>query len=325
MPPCGIAMSAEAALIERPRHLYLTGGLILASDVPLAGHTPAPPDAVPDIFIAQGPVPDQLDGATLGGPTWYYDNQRILLLVPTIGRFLIGAGTTIDYAADPAATPADIAAFVGGSILGILLQQRGIVLLHASAIDVGGQAVLFSGVSGAGKSTLAAALGQRGYRQFADDQCVLSIDQAGRPWIASDGAAPRLWADTIDALALGEKRGIALRPTIEKYHLTPSPAPQASLPFGAIYFLLEDRPPHVAGISQLSLPDTAKTLFAEAYRPQLAIALDQRMAYFRASTAIAQTGRRAYRLARPRQFDALPEVIDWLEAHWRDIGLTSGP
>lgn len=307
------------------QHFYLSAGLVVASDLLLPGHTPAPPGAVPDLVIAQGPVPDRIDGAHGGGPTWQYNDQQIVLEIPTVARFLISTGTTIHYAPDPTATPADIAAFAGGGVLGMLLHQRGMVVLHASAIALGGRAILFTGASGAGKSTLTAALGKRGYCQFADDHCALSIDPAGRPWIASDGAAPRLWADTIDMLALGAQQGAALRPSIEKFHLTAPHVPRPPLPFGALYILAEDRPPHRAGITQLSLPDTAKYLFAEAYRPALAIALDQQVAYFRASAAIAQAGRHVYTLTRPRRFDALPKVIDWLEAHWRDIALAGPP
>ncbi|OYY71818.1 HPr kinase/phosphorylase [Sphingomonas sp. 28-63-12] len=308
-----------------PRHLYRSAGLMLASDIALPGQVPAPADARPAIRIERGPVPRGLDGAIAGGPTWQYNERQILLDIPTIGQFLIEDGCSIRYAPDSCATPADVAAFVAGTILGILLHQRGTILIHASAIEIGGCAVLFTGPSGAGKSTLTAALGQRGYRQFADDQCAVSIDPAGRVWVASDGAAPRLWTQSIAALALDDRPKEAVRPNIEKYHLEAHPDSPASLPFGALYSLAEDRPPKIAGIAWPNIADAAKLLFAESYRPELTKALDQRALYFRASAAIAAAGRHVYTLTRPRRFEAIAAVIDSLEAHWASIGLTVAP
>ncbi|MGE0258473.1 MAG: HPr kinase/phosphorylase [Alphaproteobacteria bacterium] len=47
------------------------------------------------------------------------------------------------------------------------------VLLHATAVAIGGQAVLLRGPSGCGKSDLALRLIDAGARLVADDQCVL--------------------------------------------------------------------------------------------------------------------------------------------------------
>src|SRR3546814_19936106 len=49
------------------------------------------------------------------------------------------------------------------------LGQRRYLLLHASAVERDGRALLMTGMSGAGKSTLAALLGSRGWRLLGDD------------------------------------------------------------------------------------------------------------------------------------------------------------
>ncbi|KQM39000.1 HprK-related kinase A [Sphingomonas sp. Leaf10] len=56
-----------------------------------------------------------------------------------------------------------------GMNLQMALAQRRYLLLHASAVERDGRALLLSGVSGAGKSTLAALLMTRGWRLMGDE------------------------------------------------------------------------------------------------------------------------------------------------------------
>lgn len=53
--------------------------------------------------------------------------------------------------------------------LQLALGERRYLLLHASAVERDGRAVLMTGVSGAGKSTLAALLATRGWRLMGDE------------------------------------------------------------------------------------------------------------------------------------------------------------
>src|SRR5690606_32404531 len=56
-----------------------------------------------------------------------------------------------------------------GMNLQMALGQRRYLLLHASAAERDGKALLMSGISGAGKSTLAALLMARGWRLMGDE------------------------------------------------------------------------------------------------------------------------------------------------------------
>ncbi|MBQ1497347.1 MAG: HprK-related kinase A [Sphingomonas sp.] len=56
-----------------------------------------------------------------------------------------------------------------GMNLQMALAQRRFLLLHASAVERDGRAVLMTGISGAGKSTLAALLMARGWRLMGDE------------------------------------------------------------------------------------------------------------------------------------------------------------
>lgn len=57
--------------------------------------------------------------------------------------------------------------------LQMALGQRRYLLLHASAVERDGRALLMTGHSGAGKSTLAALLGERGWRFMGDEFALL--------------------------------------------------------------------------------------------------------------------------------------------------------
>jgi len=64
--------------------------------------------------------------------------------------------------------------FLLGPALAVLLHQRGLLVLHASSVNIDGRAVAFAAEKGEGKSTLAAAMHARGHPLVADD--VLAVD-----------------------------------------------------------------------------------------------------------------------------------------------------
>ena len=68
---------------------------------------------------------------------------------------------------------------IANSFVPNALAESGHVMLHAAAIVVNGQAVLFCGPSGAGKSTLAAGFARRGLRVLSDDVLRVASDQPG--------------------------------------------------------------------------------------------------------------------------------------------------
>jgi hypothetical protein len=63
--------------------------------------------------------------------------------------------------------------YLVGPILGLLLRLQGRVCLHASAVEINGKSVIFTGCEGAGKSTTAAAFARLGSPVLSDDIVVL--------------------------------------------------------------------------------------------------------------------------------------------------------
>ncbi len=311
-------------------YYYRVAGLRVASEIELAGAIPAQGGAAAaEVTINTGPVAGSLPGAGINGPTWALraspDGElacaRFLLRIPGIARFLLTGGREIRFEAEAGIAPSEIAIFVLGTVFGVLLHQRGQIVLHASAVRVGGNAVLFCGASGAGKSSLAAALAQRGFPVVTDDFCALDFDDSGGHVVQSDGRQLKLWAQTIAHLSLEAQRGAPVRQQLQKYYVEPDLSHSEALPLGAVYFLREARPPHAFGIETPNVVDAALLMRRNAYRPLLVRRMDRRADYFRAAASVANAGG-VFHLTRPLDFKAMPDVIDTLRRHWDELALT---
>jgi len=300
--------------------LFNVSGLVVASEIDLPWRPASDADSAPDVTIRQCETPTELAGAIEAGPTWWIAGDIFLIRVPGVARFMLTGGREITFELEDGTPPEEAAIFIIGTVFGILLHQRGQVVLHASAVRVGGKAVLFCGASGAGKSTMAAALGQKGYGLLTDDVCAIGVDNGGRLVAHSDGRKLKLWAQAIKGLDLADRKSDAVRTSLEKYYVEPHEPGDETLPVGAVYVLRETRPPHVDGIERPNVVDAAIFIRRNAYRPRLVTAMRQKDSYFRSAASIA-AGPGVFLLTRPLAFTALPGVIEWLEAHWTKIGL----
>lgn len=100
-------------------------------------------------------------------------------------------------------------------LLGVLLHQRGLLTLHASAAVVGGAAVAFVGEKGAGKSTTVAALHARGYPVVADDVVALDLS-ASEPKVLPGIPRLKLWPEAAAMLGMPPEALSRLHPLLEK-------------------------------------------------------------------------------------------------------------
>lgn len=93
----------------------------------------------------------------------------------------------------------DINTLLQGPILGRTLRMRGVQVLHAGALAVGGQAFCLVGNKGAGKSTTTTALGRLGYPVLTDDLAALELTDGGA--LVQPGLTRvRLRADVMEGL-----------------------------------------------------------------------------------------------------------------------------
>jgi hypothetical protein len=137
---------------------YSAFSLTIASELELPQF--AEGEGEPDVVIRLGSVTRQPQPATIE------DEVAITL---GVGGFHIKCGREIVVDPLPDADPGVVQVLLQGRVMAYLLRQRGCLPLHASAIAIEGQGVLFAGESGAGKSTTAAAFYAGGHSVLTDD------------------------------------------------------------------------------------------------------------------------------------------------------------
>jgi hypothetical protein len=95
-------------------------------------------------------------------------------------------------------------------VMPLALSRQGKLVLHGSAVDIGGQGVAFLGESGRGKSTLAASFATAGTRFLTDDGLLLEWVE-GCCMVIPSHPSIRLWEDSQDALV---SEGAAMAPAV---------------------------------------------------------------------------------------------------------------
>lgn len=308
--------------MSAPAHEYRAYGLRVRSDIPLPFDLlPEPPESAlsePDVTVRCGACPATLPagpGHVTSSHIWQARPGAFLLHIEGIARYLITDGR--DVLIEPlGGDAADVVAFFVDTPLTVLLQQRGVVTLHAAAIATDAGAVLFLGGSGIGKSALAAALVERGSALLADDVTGVVLDAGGDPLALPAFPRQRLWAHTLDEMGWRSKVHAPLRCGMEKYWLRAPRFCPTPLPVCAAFVLGSHNLPDI--VLELASPSTAFRLMSKyTHRKRAMQGLGQRPThYFRVITKMARHVP-VTRVTRPAHPFLLEALADRVEAHLR--------
>jgi hypothetical protein len=286
---------------------YRCYGLSISSDLELPELLPAQFETA-DVVISKDQIASDAitDGKQLG-PFLCADRTQLLMDVPDVARYLIKSGNRITYQPLGDVDADSIRVFLLGSCFGALLFQRGFLVLHGNAVQVGGGCVICVGHSGAGKSTLAGALVQRGYSLLADDVCAINAHgfiEPGFPRI-------KLWADTAKRLGIDTLPLNRIRPEIEKFNwpLTDSFC-NRSLPVRAVYVLRQHNKDEFV-LDEVGGMDRFQLLRNYSYRPRFMKGMQLQPEHLKLCSALAQRTRIA-RITRPQAGFQLDALIDTL-------------
>lgn len=132
------------------------------------------------------------------------DSKSSVFFIDEVGVFLISDGNRIKIIPAPSCSEQTIRLYLLGTVMSILLYQRGLLVLHGSVVEIGQRAAIFLGASGAGKSTTTAALQANGHRILADD--IAAIDPSHSPVMVAAGSPQiKLGTEVIETLGYESK------------------------------------------------------------------------------------------------------------------------
>jgi hypothetical protein len=312
---------------------YAMFGLAIRSELPLPELTTisCPYDVDVDIHIDALPAPPSFpQGATR---FVRHSETTVYLAWKDVGAFLVRGGTEIVCDPSPQVSAREFRCPLLGAVIGVLLHQRGLLTLHASAVSIAGSAVAFLGGKGSGKSTMAAALQSRGHALLCDDVLAIELGEGGgggveaekneavgvnpkksRPLVLPAFPQIKLWPESAEALGYQNSALPTLSETTDKRALrsgvTMSPD---RLPLRRIYLLEEGE--RLAS-EQMTGSDAFTALLAQSYAPRFLGSTVSTTVYFQQCQAVA---RRVpiYRLQRPVDFNALSQVAAYIDAECR--------
>jgi hypothetical protein len=193
-------------------------------------------EAEPDVMIRIGAVDAP---AGLEGPIECYraDAHEIVLTWGTVGALMVRDGKELIIDPVPGIDEASLRVMILGSGLAMLLYQRGLTVLHASAVAVAGRVVAFLADRGWGKSSTAAALCKRGHLLVTDDILALDCPPEGHPLARFAYPQLKLWPETLEALGSRPEDLLPIRPDVDKRAYPLNATPDGSLPLERIYLL----------------------------------------------------------------------------------------
>lgn len=292
---------------------YTAYGLHIASALECPELLPG--EGPPDVSIRYGSVPSALDNPKDTGVLYQAKPNHFLLTLDRIGRFLVSAGREVVIEPLPHSLEEEIRLFLFGSVFGALLHQRGLLVLHASAIETPHGAVLFVGPSGLGKSSLAGAFVQRGFRLVADDVCALACDTNGVPQVLPAYPQIKLWADMLNILEHQTAGLCRVRQPLEKYAVPLHDRfVNGPLPVAAVYLLSTGNSPQLS-VTRLERPERFEVFVNHTYRPYFLDGLGLRQQHFQLASAAAKAVR-VSRISRPAFPVRLAELADVVEQDW---------
>ncbi|QPV64358.1 hypothetical protein I7X12_07015 [Halosimplex litoreum] len=242
-----------------------------------------------------------------------FDGRRIAaapgtcrLSYDTIGSFLVEGGERVvcDPDSEDLVERDLFRRLLENEMIGLLLHQRGNLVLHASAVAVDGNGVVFLGPRGAGKSTTATAMQLEGYPMLEDDVVGIRFD-SGTPMVLPGVPQLRLREDAAVALNVTDRSTPSEESWYEKQYLSVSEIPEP-VPLTRCFKL--QRGDHL-GFGALDGHEKLLGLVSRTHARGLLSDTAQSQTHFEHCSRVVDTA--VFRvLKRPRDHDRLPELVE---------------
>lgn len=290
-------------------HRYSAYGLSIASELELPefdelDHKPMPVD----VRIRFGSVQEDTTREVPReyGSAYLADN-RVYYRHALVGLFEMTNGNVITIQRGPDYDEGFTRMCITNLALGVILHQREVFTLHASAVEVQGEAVVFLGDKGAGKSTMATAMSRHGHALITDD--VLGILTSGDDGVRvlPGYAQVKLLPDAVSNVLEDNPENYqqVYQQTSKRVHRVEGKRHEEPIPLRSIYVLREDKE---IRIDPLAPRDAFFTLMRQAYLRRLVGPTRAAQWYTEAcSNVVNEAG--IYTLSRPKDFSLVPLLV----------------
>jgi hypothetical protein len=219
----------------------------------------------------------------------------------------VSNGTRVDVHPFADAGDREVRLFLLGTAIAAVFYQRGLLMLHASVVDLGNAAVVLCGRPGAGKSTTAAALVAGGGTFVCDDLGRVEL-RAGRAWAYPSIPRLKLHAEALDMLRAGPTGFERDHYRANKFHVPQTPvAAGTAVPIRGVYLLeWADSGPDITRLSGLEA--LQGLVQAATYRPAVLEPMERLGSYWQQCAAVV-AATRVWRVRRPRAWDRLDALV----------------
>lgn len=230
-------MAAPVESLSKSPHFYKIYGLRVKSNIRIPGFPSGACTRNPDVLVdltrcgsviqakpedwqswfvnktggdEGSPVVEVLRSRVSGNVLFRYDD-RTEFEIRQDGRQIIGHWPR-------SRSLSDIAFYLAGPILGLVLRLRGAVCLHGCSMVAEGGAIAIVGPAGSGKSTTAAALALRGFPLLSENNLALSEGES-RFHVCPGYPRVNLWPDSVRFLFGSEEALPRVSPPWDKRRL----------------------------------------------------------------------------------------------------------
>lgn len=292
---------------------YFAYGLNIESELSLPELFPGTSES-PDVHIRYGKVPSSLSNQSYKNLTWEAVPGKFIIHIHKIAKYFVQDGQDIIIERFPHSSDEDVRTFLLGSPLGALLYQRGLFVLHASAIQTQHGAVLFTGRSGSGKSTLTSAFLQRGYAMLSDDISGIDLHTERSPRVLPAIPQTKLWPDVVSKLDINQSGLKCMRKGMDKLQMPIEGYCRQALPIFAVYVLTSHNQPALK-IEPVSNNNQFTWLIKNTYRKRIMYGLGLQTHHFKNVAALVDVAK-VFQVSRPDKPFLLNKLVTGIEQSW---------
>lgn len=294
---------------------YIAYGLDVRSEVRLDELTrkkKASGVEAPSINMRRSNLRNEVEGWDGHGRIVRASQDEVLLHYKDVGTFLIRQGREILFDAAPDLPSETLQNFLTGVCMGVLLHQRGALVLHASGVEIGERVAAFVGEKGMGKSTLAATFQSRGNALVTDDVLAITVENGHGlpPRVTPSFPQIKLWPDALEAALSSDRQQLPrVHPSVEKRIGRAETMAQQAQPLGCIFVLAHGEE---IAVEPLSVQEAFAETIRHSYARRLLPRTGTSKRHFGQVSQLLQTVPMAL-LKRPRDLSQLPAVARAVE------------